>query len=278
MIAKFNVQFQLLARPRSKSKNLFLNISSSFSKYSTKFFSLSLFIFFFFWRSRDRVEIARYFFLEKTSHRLSFDLEKQIFSLIFFSFSLSLSLARRSNQKLIRFFNTWKKIFVPIFFFFFEVSRSRSRLALYTLFYTQKLVFLQKKKHDQKPKHVLIMNLSRVEIAVYFGRRRKKNRKREREPSNILAGGGRISCRNHALKPLKNCVEGRNDLQLLLSVSLSQPPAPQRERKRERREREERLQSPTIGVLGSLGFQKNLGLYKVSQGLEHMPMSSTVKT
>ena len=122
------------------------------------------------------------------------------------------------------------------------------------------------------------MNLSRVEIAVYFGRRRKKNRKREREPSNILAGGGRISCRNHALKPLKNCVEGRNDLQLLLSVSLSQPPAPQRERKRERREREERLQSPTIGVLGSLGFQKNLGLYKVSQGLEHMPMSSTVKT
>ena len=189
---------------------------------------------------------------------MSFDLEKQIFSLIFFSFSLSLSLARRSNQKLIRFFNTWKKIFVSIFFFFFEVSRSRSRLALYTLFYTQKLVFLQKKKHDQKPKHVLIMNLSRVEIAVYFGRRRKKNRKREREPSNILAGGGRISCRNHALKPLKNCVEGRNDLQLLLSVSLSQPPAPQREGEERERERRTATEPHNRGA-GVSGLSKKSG-------------------
>ena len=82
------------------------------------------------------------------------------------------------------------------------------------------------------------MNLSRVEIAVYFGRRRKKNRKREREPSNILAGGGRISCRNHALKLSKIVSKGEMTYNFFsLFLSLSRQLLKEREREREERER-----------------------------------------
>ena len=150
MIAKFNVQFQLLARPRSKSKNLFLNISSSFSKYSTKFFSLSLFIFFFFWRSRDRVEIARYFFLEKTSHRLSFDLEKQIFSLIFFFF-FSRALSRAAIQsKANSLFQHVEEDFCFNFFFLFWGFEIAIKISpLHTVLYS-KTRFSPEKKTRSK--------------------------------------------------------------------------------------------------------------------------------